>query len=185
MEEFLARWGVVAVLAGAALEGDGSMVMSGVLVHVGLLDLPAVLIAGALGAFVSDCVCFAIGRSGAAAIRGSRAYARVAPLVERLARRVGLWEVVAARFVYGTRVASMIFWGTRPVAFARFAVVDAVGCVLWAVAFSAVGWALGGSAELLLGDLRRAEHWLVRLLAAVAVVATTVHLAVRRWRRRA
>jgi membrane protein DedA with SNARE-associated domain len=183
MEAFLARWGALAVLAGAALEGDGSMVLSGVLVHVGLLDLPTALLAGAAGAFVSDCVCFAIGRSGAAAIRGSRAYARVAPTVERLARRVGLWEVVAARFVYGTRLPSMIFWGTRPVRFTRFAAVDAIGCALWAVAFGAAGWALGGSAELLLGDLRRAEHVLLRLLAGIAVVALLIHLGVRRWRR--
>jgi hypothetical protein len=30
---------------------------------------------------------------------------------EQLAQRFGVWEIIAARFVYGTRIASVLFWG--------------------------------------------------------------------------
>jgi membrane protein DedA with SNARE-associated domain len=107
----------------------------------------------------------------------------VGPVVERLAGRVGVWQVVTARFVYGTRIVSMLFWGLRGTPFAHFALADLAGCVTWALLLGLAGFALSGTAEALLGEVERVEIWLAAALAAVAVLALGLRVASRRLRR--
>lgn len=51
MEDILVRFGPLAVLVGAGIEGDVTMILAGVIVHLGLLDGPVALVAGCLGGF--------------------------------------------------------------------------------------------------------------------------------------
>ncbi len=132
METLLIRYGLAAVFIGGAVEGDVTFILAGVVVHLGLLNLPTAIAAGTLGAFAGDCSWYWLGRSGSARIRGSRAYQRAEPTSSRLARRFGVWEIVPARFIFGARMASSVFWGIRRVAFARFVVSDLIGCMVWA-----------------------------------------------------
>jgi membrane protein DedA with SNARE-associated domain len=180
MEKLIERFGTLAIFLGAGTEGDASALVGGVVAHLGFLSFPAALIAAMLGAAVGDLVLFSIGRAGATRIRASRAYRRVAPVVERMTARFGAVEIVLARFVYGTRVASMVFWGVRGTPPARFLAIDLVGCALWASVFTSLGFAASGTAEVLLGKVQAAERWLLVALVAAIVVAAVVHLLVRR-----
>lgn len=87
---------------------------------------------------------------------------------EHLAQRFGVWEIIAARFVYGTRIASVLFWGIQKLPFVRFAALDLIGCALWAIVFSSLGYFLSGSAAVLIGEVRRIEIWLLVAVAAIA-----------------
>src|SRR5690349_7764805 len=130
VEEFLVRYGAVAVVLGAMLEGDLSIVMAGVVAHLGYLSLATALEAAWLGAFIGDSLWYALGRVRADAIKRSGVYRRAAPLIGRLVARLGDREIVLARFVYGTRIASMFYWGVHRLPFARFALLDLIGCLL-------------------------------------------------------
>src|SRR5439155_223752 len=83
-------------------------------------------------------------------------YLRAAPLIERLVARVGEREIVLSRFVYGTRIASMFFWGVHRLPYARFAAFDLVGCLLSAIVLAGLGFGLSTSAVALLGRVTRA-----------------------------
>ena len=169
--KFLIRYGPLGVLLGAALEGDASVILAGVLAHMKLIALPVAILAAFVGGVLGDWLWYAIGRLGGATLRQRGPYARVAALIERITARIGVWEIVAARFVYGTRVASMVFWGVHGLSFPRFVAVDLVGCALWAVAFVGLGYGLSNSAAAIIGRVHRTERWLVGgLVAAVAVV---------------
>jgi membrane protein DedA with SNARE-associated domain len=180
MEDILIRYGLLAVFLGAMLEGDVSVILAGVVAHLGFFDLGSAIVVGACGAMVADLACYGIGRVRAATIRDSATYRRVAPLVERLATRTGPWEVALARFIYGTRIASMLFWGMRGLPAVHFVVLDLIGCALWSSVLTTLGFATSGSAALLLGRVKRAEHW---LLASLLLAAGAV-LAIRWWARR-
>ena len=171
MEELLVRFGPLAVLVGAAIEYDGTLILAGVVVHLGLMSFPAAVAAGGVGALLGDAVFFALGRRGGAAVRRWDAYARVASLVERLAARSGPWEIVLARFVYGTRFASMFFWGIRGLGWVRFAALDLVGGLLGALVLVTLGFALSQSATAVLGGVERIEK---RLLGAAVVTAAVL-----------
>jgi membrane protein DedA with SNARE-associated domain len=180
VEELLIRFGPLAIFLGAALEGDATLVLAGVVAHLGLVSLPAAVVVGCLGALVGDCLWYGVGRVAGPRIRRARVYARVGPFVERLANRFGLGQIVLARFVYGTRVASMIFWGLRDTPFARFAAVDLIGCGVWAGALVPLGFCLSHTATAILGEVEAVERWFLGALVLVATGAAFFHVVVRR-----
>lgn len=181
MEDLLIRYGLLAVLLGAALEGDVTMLLAGVLAHLGYIDFPAAVATGCAGALVSDAAFFLAARRGGAWVRETRAYARALPLIEHVVRRIGSWELVLARFVFGTRAASMIFWGLRGLPWPRFVAMDTLGCAAWALVMATLGYTFSGSAAMLLGEVKKVEWWLaIALLVAVATVILA-HRLLRRF----
>ena len=80
------------------------------------------------------------------------------------------WELLAARLVFGARIASAIFWGVRGLSVGRFVSIDLIGCLAWASAMTSLGWLLSHSAMLLIGEVKRIEIWLLgALLVGVAI----------------
>ncbi len=175
MESFIHQFGLWAVLIGAMIEGDLVLILAGVSAHLGLLNLWASLSVAAVGCFAGDFAFYLLGRWHSDAIRTSRAYLKVGPTVERLANRVGYWQIFGARFMFGTRVASMLFWGAHRLPIATFVAVNLAGCAVWAVILGLLGYGASRSAAALLGSVKRAQLW---LLGAI-IVSTGVYLLVR------
>jgi len=161
LQQLLIRYGLIAVLVGSALEGDFTLLFAGVVARLGIFAFPLAVAAGALGSLVGDTAWYSLGRFRGPRFREGRFYRRVGPTVERLARQLGPWQLVAARFVYGTKSASMIFWGLHGLSFRRFLLIDSVGCVLGSLVFTSLGYLLSGSAMALLGHVKRVELWLL------------------------
>lgn len=185
LREILIHYGPAAVFLGSALEGDLSMVLGGAVAHLGYFPLPVAIGMAAAGAFTADCCWFALGRAHTERLRASRLYRTVGPRIERVARRVGVWQLLAARFVWGTKNASMLFWGLQGLSFGRFALVDALGCLLGASFFAGLGYLVGNGAEALLGRIRRFELLLLAALATGVIVLLAIRALVRRGEARA
>lgn len=180
LEQFLSNHGLVALLLLATFEGDLSIVIGGVLAHLGLLSLPGVMAAGAVGNLIGDCAWFAVGRRFRVHIRETRFYQAVGPQIERVARRFGAWQLLAARVVYGTRNMSMVFWGQQQLPLLRFLLIDALGCALAAVGFGLIGNLLGNGTTAVAGQVKRVEVVLLIALAAGALVVWGITRLVRR-----
>ena len=161
LQQLLIRYGLIAVLVGSALEGDFTLLFAGVVARLGIFAFPLAVAAGALGSLVGDTAWYSLGRFRGPRFREGRFYRRVGPTVERLARQLGPWQLLAARFVYGTKSASMIFWGLHGLSFSRFLLIDSVGCLLGSLVFTSLGYLLSGSAMALLGHVKRVELWLL------------------------
>ena len=110
MEDLLVRYGLPAIFFGAVIDGDIALLVAGVVTHLGMLALLPVLVVGAFGLFVSDILWFLVGRYAGPRLRETALYRRAERGVERIAGRAGPWQIVVARVVYGTRVATMLFW---------------------------------------------------------------------------
>lgn len=164
MESILIRYGLAAVFLGGALEGDVTFTLAGGLVQLGLLHLPSAIAVGTLGALTGDCTWYWLGRSGSARIHNSRVYRRAEPIASRMASRLGAWEILVARFIFGARTASCVFWGSRRLSFARFVVIDLIGCLIWSSLLITLGRLLSHSATTLVGEVRRIELWLLATL---------------------
>lgn len=170
MKRLILHYGLFGVLIGAVCEGDVTMILAGVVAHLGLLKLPQAVACGCLGGVIVDCTCYALARAQREWIARRPLYQRVKPVVDRMAKRVGAWEVMLARFVYGTRVASMFFWGIYGLSFSRFLLLDLIGCALWAAVLAGTGYAFSSSAELLIGKTKQVELWLLGALVTAGVV---------------
>jgi len=179
-QQLMIRYGLAAVFIGSAFEGDFTLLLAGVFAHLGYFPFPLAVAAGALGSFFGDLAWYFLGRSRGPRFRAGRFYGRVGPRIERLAHRLGPAQIVASRFVYGIKAASMVFWGLHGMSLPRFAVVDAIGCILGSLVFTALGYAVSGSATALLGDVRRIQLWLLGALFVGAILVVTIHWAATR-----
>jgi len=182
MEGLIVRFGLVVIFLGACIEGDLVLVLGGVTAHLGLVDLPLAVGAGAAGCLAGDMICYAIGRSRSAAIQDSRLYRAVGPAVERVTARLGYWQILAARVMYGTRVATMLFWGVHKLSLEKFLLADVVGCAVWAGLLGTVGYAASSGATVILGEVKRAELWLLGAAGASMGVLLAARLLVGRHR---
>lgn len=180
LAEFLARYGLIALVPLAALESDLSMIVAGALSHRGILWLPWGILAGTVGSMLGDLAWFMLGRRLRSSVRASAVYQRVGPRIEALANRLGLWQLIAARFIWGTRSASMFFWGQHGLSLLRFLLVDAAAALTAAIIFGVAGYVVGQGAFALLGHIKRLEHWLLVILVLGIGVTFVIHRLTRR-----
>ncbi|MBA3497943.1 MAG: DedA family protein [Gemmatimonadales bacterium] len=180
LEHLVVCYGLVAVFLGAAVEGDLTLILAGVFAQLGYFPLPLALALGMLGSYVGDLAWFSLGRVRGPRFRASRFYRKIGPRIERLAGRVGVAQLIAARFVYGTKAASMVFWGLHGLPLSRFVIVDAIGCVLGSLVFTGLGYAVSGSAAVLLGQVRRVQLWLLGVVVVGVVLTAIIHWTAKR-----
>jgi membrane protein DedA with SNARE-associated domain len=180
IQQLIIRHGLLAVFVGSAFEGDFTLILAGVVAHLGFFPFPLALAVGTLGSFVGDCVWYGLGRFRGPRFRAGLFYRRVGPKIQRLADRFGPWQLLLARFVYGTKAASMVFWGLHDLEFRRFGPIDALGCALGSAVFSGLGYLVSGSATLLLGRVRRVQLWLLGAVVVGAVLVLVIHLTAKR-----
>jgi len=181
LEELIGRLGLPAVFVGAAVEGDLTPFLSGVVAHLGLLPLGAVVVLAALGMLAGDLVWYGVGRHRHQVIRGSAAYRRSLGVVESYVDRVGAAQLLMARAIYGTRIISMIYWGARRLPIGRFVAIDLLGSAIWATLLASLGYFLSNQAAQILGEIKALERWLLGAVA-VGLVGVLIHVAVGRWR---
>jgi membrane protein DedA with SNARE-associated domain len=74
----------------------------------------------------------------------------------------------------------MVFWGLHGMPVIRFAIVDALACVIGALVFAGLGYGVSGSAAVLLGHVRRVQYWLLGVLVVGVVLVVLIHLAAKR-----
>jgi membrane protein DedA with SNARE-associated domain len=175
LEALVARYGLAAVFLGSALEGDFTLILAGVAAHLGYFPFPLALAAGAAGSFLGDLAWYVLGRVRGPRFRAGHLYRRMGHRIERLAARLGPAELIASRFVYGTKAASMVFWGLHGLRAGRFALVDGVGCVLGAFVFTGLGYLVSGSATILLGRVRRVQLWLLGALVVGVLLVVIIN----------
>src|SRR5262245_41925510 len=145
-----------------------------------MLDLRTAPVTTWVGGVAGAGLWYAVGRAGAAALRSRPAYARGAPLIGRVATRIGAWEVAVSRFLYGAHTASMLFWGVRRLPASRFLALSILGCGLWAGVFVGAGYVLSNSATILIGRVKRVERWLTGAIIVAAVGVLLLRAFTRR-----
>ena len=181
MREFLNIYGLWAAFLLALIENDVAFIAIGVVAKLGDnnpitpdLNLFAVIPAAIIGAIIHDSVWFWMGHLHSDTIKSSRVYRRIGPMVERLARRFGPWEIFLARFIYGTRNPSSVFWGIQRLPWMKFAGIELLSLTIWGGILAAVGFHSTGWALRLLGKVEGKHHpqlLLIALLIAFIVVA--------------
>lgn len=157
--------------AGCLLEGETVVVLAGFAARRGYLDLFAVIaLASAMG-FLSDQFYFWLGRRhGPAMVARWPAVRRQADRVHRLVERYHAAVIIGVRFAYGLRIAGPVLIGMSTVSAVRFALLNALGAMLWGSLFGAVGWIFASAAEALLGEIRQVEGILLLTLAAAGAL---------------
>jgi membrane protein DedA with SNARE-associated domain len=184
IEEIVAHWGVVAVFAGAMIEGETAVLAGGLLSHQGLLHWPLAFVAAAVGSFLSDQFFFAAGRRYRDSPTVKRwtqksAFAKALRLLERYPTGF----IFGFRFLYGFRTVSPIAIGTSQVPTSTFVVINAVAATVWAALFTALGYWFGEAVTELAGRLQPSRETLLMGVAMLGGVFAILQI-LRWWRKR-
>ena len=182
LDELLTRFGLPAALVASALDGDVGPLLAGVAVHTGHLALAAASVACALGLVAADLCWWRVGRGAAGRLHATHAWQRVGPTVDRLAGRFGPLEIPLARVVFGTRTASMLFWGAQGLPWHRLVLYDAPACLAWATVLVLVGRGASHGVASVLGEVKRTETWMLGALVLSATLLAAWRLLLRRRR---
>ncbi|MCW2813984.1 MAG: hypothetical protein JWN84_1439 [Nocardioides sp.] len=138
------------LLLGVALPGDSLLFGTGLLVASGAIHLPVVLVMAsvALAAFAGDQLGYTIGhRYGPRVFSRSSSRMLNPAQVDRaadLVRRYGARGIVLARFVPVVRTIVPLVAGVGSMGRRRFALVNALGALVWGVGVVGAGYMLGG-----------------------------------------
>ncbi len=195
MESFLTSAGYGALILFAFLEAccvpissEVTFGFAGVLAYQGHLSLPLVIIIGSLAELAGSCTSFAVGRWGGR------------PLVDKVGRYVlitrsdvdraerflagrGSWAIPVARMIPVVRAFASIVAGLTEMPLGRFAVLSAIGTVIYVAAFSAIGYAVGSAWHTVAHDVSIAGYIVVVLV--VAAIVGFVFIRLRAFRREA
>jgi membrane protein DedA with SNARE-associated domain len=175
IEALIAKYGLLALFAGAGIEGETVVIAGGLLAHKGLFSLPGAMAAAAAGSFLADQIFFALGR-----------YFRDRPWVRRVRQRalferaLGLLErypigfIFAFRFLYGFRTISPVAIGTTRVSARLFVLVNGVSAIVWGVVFTGVGYLFGHGFEKAIERLLPDRHAILILAAGGVALAALV-----------
>jgi membrane protein DedA with SNARE-associated domain len=179
VQQLLIHYGLAAVLVGSAFEGDFTLILAGVVSHLGIFPFDLAVGAGIVGSLVGDSLWYSFGRFRGPRFREGKLYRRVGPTINRLARRMGPWQLLVSRFVYGTKAASMVFWGLHGLSVPKFLLIDGLGCVLGSLVFTGLGYLVSGSASVLLGKVHRVQLWLLGALAIGVIIVYLIDRAAK------
>jgi membrane protein DedA with SNARE-associated domain len=177
MEEFLRQYGPIGVFLGAAFEGQTAVIVGGLLARQHILAFWIVLSSAAAGSAIIDHLLFVAGRR----FRSHR-WVRRATEQAAFSRALGFIErfpisyILTFRFIFGLRLASPVAIGVSKVPTLRFAVLNIMGALIWAGAFSAVGFIFGEALHNLFGH-HHAGRWTLYAAAALVVVVLIAGLA--------
>jgi membrane-associated protein len=154
-----------------------SVITAGVVAATGGMNLPLVILAAALGAFLGDNLAYLIGyhlgpRAREKFFRGKKSQKTFDWAERQLTTRGG--ELIAvARFIPGGRTAVTLSAGTLRYPWRRFAVFDVIAAVIWASYAALLGF-FGGQAF-------EGAAWKGLLVALVTGGALTGVIEVVRW----
>jgi membrane-associated protein len=179
--ELVAEWGVVAVFALCTVEGDMTLLLSGIMAHGGLFGKWGffwVLVFGTLGGVVGDCFGYGIGRIFHENAQHYRFYQVAQPRIEKLIDKFGNSAIVISKYIYGIRLAMCVFYGVGRMPFARFVGLSSLSCGIWVLVLAGTGYFFSGAITSIIGDYKRMG---VALFLVVMIGVVVFYVIERYW----
>ena len=165
LETFISRFGYPALVLGLLLEGETVLVLGAFMAHRGYLNLPLVITIGFLVTFASDQFFFWMGRTQGNQFLEKRPSWK--PNVERAESLMhGNTTIlfIGFRFLYGFRTVLPFVFGLSRFDPKRFALLNSIGALLWALFFGIAGYLFGHLMGLILTDVGKYEIWIILFL---------------------
>lgn len=156
--EIIETYGVYAVFALCTVEGDITLLLSGVLAHSGFFgpySFLKVIFFGTLGGLVGDSFAYLVGRIFHETVKEYRFYQMTQPRIERLIQKFGTFAIIISKYIYGIRTAMCLFYGIGRMPFLRFLMLDSISCFAWVTILSGVGYFFSGAITSIIGDFKQ------------------------------
>jgi membrane protein DedA with SNARE-associated domain len=179
--QLIETYGIYAVFVLSAIEGDITLLLSGVMAHSGFFgqySFLKVFLAGALGGIAGDIVGYSIGRFFHHTVKDYKFYRATQPRIRKLTDKFGGSALILSKYIYGIRVAMCISLGTCRIPFYKFLFMDLISCGLWVLILAGCGYFFSGAITNIIGDFHQIGTGLVII---VIIGVTAFYLTERFW----
>jgi membrane protein DedA with SNARE-associated domain len=181
LQSIIETYGYAAILVGTFLEGETILVLAGLASHQGYLILTWVILAAFLGSLCGDQLFFYLGRKHSQAVLSRRpAWKQKAEKVHKMMSRFETPTILFFRFFYGLRTVTPFVFGMSTVSVKKFAVLNAAGALVWAVAVGSGGYFFGRALEILIGKIKHYEAQVFIVIALLGMLIWAMHFYHRR-----
>lgn len=179
--EIIEQYGIYAVLVLCTVEGDITLLLSGVMAHsrfFGEYSFLKVFATGVAGGVIGDSIGFFIGRMCRESVKNFRFYKVAQPRIERLVEKFGGYALIISKYIYGIRVGMVVFNGMGNMSYWRFLLLDIISCSMWVGLLAGAGYFFSGAIIGIIGDF---HHIGIALFIIVAVGVVGFYLLERFW----
>jgi membrane protein DedA with SNARE-associated domain len=179
--ELVAEFGIFAVFVLCTVEGDMTLLLSGILAHssfFGPYSFFKVVLFGTIGGVVGDCFGYGIGRIFHENAQHYRFYQVAQPRIEKIIDKFGNSAIVISKYIYGIRLAMCVFYGVGRMPFTRFVALSSLSCGIWVILLSGTGYFFSGAITSIIGDYKRMG---VALFIVVMVGVVVFYVIERYW----
>ncbi|MDQ6994085.1 MAG: VTT domain-containing protein [Mariprofundaceae bacterium] len=144
IQNIVEQYGYWAVLFWTFIEGESALIIAAAFAAAGMLTTWMVIAVAACGAFLGHLFFFALGRwRGEQIINAMPSLKRHAPKANMILDKYAHWSIFIFQYLYGTRLAAAILFGTSSISFKRFFLLQVVNCIIWACVIYSAGHFLG------------------------------------------
>ena len=175
VEQLLRHYGLLGLFFACVLEGDISLLVAGLLVHLGLFGAPETFLIAVAGLITPDILMFWLGRRMAQPSwigeRAENLLARAGRMIDRF----GPLSLAVVRLFYGVRNATCYLCGNRKWRFLRFLAGDLLSASLWAGLLIGIGYVFATSIDAAFGHVKRVEQLLFLGAITALIVYFTWH----------
>lgn len=181
LSQLIEQYGVFAVFALSTVEGDITLLLSGVMAHGGFFGsygFLKVFLAGTLGGLAGDCFGYMVGRVFRETVKDYKFYKLTQPRIEKLIEKFGGFAIVISKYIYGLRAAMCIFNGIGKMPFWRFLLLDTISVSIWVLILAGAGYFFSGAITSILGDFKQIG---IALFFIVLVGVIIFYIIERYW----
>jgi membrane protein DedA with SNARE-associated domain len=170
-------YGIYAVFFLCAIEGDITLMLSGVMAHSGFFgqySFLKVFLAGTSGGIFGDIMGYSVGRFFNHTVKNYRFYKATQPRIKKLTDKFGGSALILSKYVYGIRVAMCISLGACRMPFHKFLLLDSISCSLWVLILAGCGYFFSGAITNIIGDFHQigAALFVILIIGIIAFYIT-------------
>ena len=170
----LLQYELPAIFFGAFFFGETVIITAAFLSGQGVWSILNVFWLAFLGTIASDLIWFLLGHSIYKYLKNWQNYQdKYQPTINKLQKITGdkpFLALLFIKFLYGTRILTILYLSTRKIGFKKFVFYDAIGTIIWLAVLLPIGWLAGKGIGNYIKILDNTEYTLLVIVAIVIIL---------------
>jgi len=176
MEEYITRYGYIAIVIGTFFEGETTVLLGGIFAKLRYMKLDYVMAWAFLGTFAGDCTFFFLGKVfGRNIIDRYEFLSSKIPLANGIMRRYGNFIIFLVRFFVGVRGIILLLLGCTDIKKRTFFLYSTISSALWSIVVSAIGFLFANIVYIFVHDIEKYEMFIVPAVIIVVILFIFVY----------
>jgi membrane protein DedA with SNARE-associated domain len=176
MEEYITRYGYIAIVIGTFFEGETTVLLGGIFAKLRYMKLDYVMAWAFLGTFAGDCTFFFLGKVFGRNIIDRYEFLRSKiPLANGIMRRYGNFIIFLVRFFVGVRGIILLLLGCTDIKKRTFFLYSTISSALWSIVVSAIGFLFANIVYIFVHDIEKYEMFIVPAVIIIVILFIFVY----------